>query len=353
MNCFFRYLPVLLIILFFFPKPVLSQEEKSYRIGCIAFYNLENLFDTINDPIINDEEFLPEGRYSWTGERYRIKLERLSEVISQIGTELIPEGPAVIGVSEVENITVLEDLVRTEALRGRNYQIVLYNSPDLRGVDVALLYQPDNFRLFHSQSHRLTIPDQPGYLTRDQLVVSGAFDGDTLYFIVNHWPSRRSGQKETQKYRFAAADLSRSIVDSILVLSPQAKIILMGDLNDNPTDKSIVHRLGCSDNKDPGTDKLMYNPMTDLYKKGIGTIAWRDTWSLFDQMIVSYSLTGDDLSSYRLYTVKVFNKKFLTQHEGAFMGYPFRTYGGGVYLGGYSDHFPVYMFIYREIGSTP
>ncbi len=317
-------------------------------MGCIAFYNLENLFDTINDPFINDEEFLPGGRFSWTYERYLEKLDRLSEVIRQIGTELIPQGPFVVGVSEVENKKVLEDLVRTEKLRDLHYGIIHYDSPDYRGIDVALLYQEEYFNVIASHTHRLQIDGKPDWTTRDQLVVSGTYDGDTLHFIVNHWPSRRSGKKETQDLRFAAARLSRSIIDSIRSVAPHAKIILMGDLNDNPTDPSVVHFLGCSSHKNPGLKDEMYNPMTDLYKKGIGTIAWRDTWSLFDQMIVSPSLIREDLRSYRLYTVKVFNKKFLTQPEGEYAGYPFRTYGGGVYLGGYSDHFPVYLFIYRE-----
>ncbi|HNS16559.1 MAG TPA: endonuclease/exonuclease/phosphatase family protein [Bacteroidales bacterium] len=325
-----------------------SQEDKRYRLGCVAFYNLENLFDTVNDPSINDEEFLPEGRNRWDGKRYADKLERLSSVIARIGTDLNPDGPAVLGVSEIENRAVLEDLVQTESLKNRDYQIVHFQSPDRRGIDVGLLYQPKYFRLIHAASHRLVIPGEPNYRTRDQLVVSGTFDGDTLYCIVCHWPSRSSGEKVTLPYRIAAAGLSRSIVDSILTDSPEARIILMGDLNDNPVNKSVVKILGSTPDKELAVGQTLYNPMTYLYRKGIGSTAWRDSWSLFDQMIVSPSLIRGDLNSYRFYTVRIFNERFLAQSEGEYKGYPYRTFGGGVYLGGYSDHFPVYLFLYKE-----
>ncbi|MBP6976879.1 MAG: endonuclease/exonuclease/phosphatase family protein [Bacteroidales bacterium] len=325
-----------------------SQEDKQYRLGCIAFYNLENLFDTINDPSTNDEEFLPDGRNAWDGKRYADKLKQLSSVIERIGIDLNPDGPAVIGVSEIENRAVLEDLAQTESLKNRDYQVVHFNSPDRRGVDVGLLYQPKYFQLLHATSHRLVIPDQPDYRTRDQLVVSGIFDGDTLYLIVCHWPSRSSGEKVTLPYRIAAAGLSRTIVDSILGFSPDARIILMGDLNDNPVNKSVVRVLGSTPDKELAVGNFLYNPMTSLYRKGIGSTAWRDTWSLFDQMIVSPSLVHGDPNSYRFYTVRIFNERFLTQSEGEYKGYPYRTFGSGVYLGGYSDHFPVYLFLYKE-----
>ncbi len=325
-----------------------AQEEKSYRLCCIAFYNLENLFDTINDPLINDEEFLPEGKNSWTATRYGEKLNHLSTVIARIGTDLSPDGPVILGVTEVENRKVLEDLVDEESIRSRNYQIVHFESPDRRGIDVALLYQPVYFRLLHANSHRLSVPDETGYRTRDQLVVSGICENDTLYFIVGHWPSRSSGEKVTLPYRMAAAKLARTIVDSLLTVSPRAKIILMGDLNDNPTDKSVVKELGSTASRENATDGTLYNPMTQLYKKGIGSLAYRDAWSLFDQMILSPALVHGDLNSYRFYRVRVFNERFLAQPEGEYKGYPYRTFGGGVYLGGYSDHFPVYLYLYKE-----
>lgn len=331
------------------PGKLLPQEVKKYRLCCIAFYNVENLFDTTDDPLINDDEFLPSGRYSWTSERYREKLNRLSSFIPKIGSEFSLEGPVILGLSEVENRLVLEDLVETDSLKRFNYHIVHFDSPDRRGIDVGLLYQPHYFQLIHATSHRLVLSDNPEYLTRDQLVVSGTLEGDTLYIIVNHWPSRRSGEKKTRPYRIAAGQLSRRIIDSILHISSQAKIILMGDLNDNPTDKSVVKALGSTSSVEHATGRTFYNPMAELYRKGIGSIAWRDTWSLFDQVLVSPALVHGELNSYRFYTAKVFYERFLLQKEGQFKGYPFRTYGGGIYLGGYSDHLPVYIFLYKEV----
>lgn len=343
-----KFRSILVFILVFVTSLTHSQEEKSYRLFCVAFYNLENLFDTINDPSINDEEFLPDGKNSWTGERYQEKLDHLSTVISRIGAELCPDGPVILGISEVENRKVLEDLVMEEGIRSRDYQIVHFDSPDRRGIDVSLLYQPAYFSVLHAVSHKLTVPGEPEYRTRDQLVVSGICEQDTLHFIVGHWPSRSSGEKVTLPYRVAAATLARTIVDSIFAVSSNAKIILMGDLNDNPPDKSVLKVLGTTASKENAAKGILYNPMTQLYKKGIGSLAYRDAWSLFDQMILSASLVHGDLDSYRFYKVKVFNERFLAQPEGEFKGYPYRTYGGGVYMGGYSDHFPVYLYLYKE-----
>lgn len=329
-----------------------AQNTRNYRVGCIAYYNLENLFDTENDTTINDEEFLPEGRNQWTESRYQDKLENMASVIAQLGSELIQGGPAVLGVSEIENRRVLEDLVATEELKDIGYQIVHYDSPDRRGVDVGLLYQPKYYTVLNSNSHRLTIESEDDFRSRDQLAVSGIFDGDTIHFIVNHWPSRWGGEKNSRHLRIAAAQLSRSIIDSIDNIYPDAKIILMGDLNDDPSDVSIKKYLKTSSKKDKIPKGYLYNPMEEMHKKGIGSLAYRDAWNLFDQLILSSSLVTGDHSSYQFHAAKVFNKQFLVQEEGRYKGYPFRTFGGGTYLGGYSDHFPVYIFLIREIKSN-
>jgi len=326
-----------------------SQEERSYRIGCIGFYNLENLFDTENDTTINDEQFLPNGSYLWTEERYWEKQENMANVISQVGTDVTPDGLAILGISEIENRKVVEDLISMPLLKDRNYEIVHYDSPDRRGVDVGMIYQPKYFTVINSKSYRLRIEGNENFRSRDQLVVSGIFDGDTIYLIVNHWPSRYGGEKRSRHLRLAAAGLSRSIIDSILTISPQSKVILMGDLNDNPDDPSVKKQLKAKEKKDKLSGDELYNPMYELFKKGIGSNAWRDTWNLFDQIIVSQGLMGEDLTSYQFYKAMVFNKNFLTQSEGRYKGYPYRTYGGGAYMGGYSDHFPVYIYIIKEV----
>ena len=176
---------------------VSAQEQQAYKVGLVGFYNLENLFDTINDPNKDDEEFLPQGANQWNTEKYLAKLHNMAYAISTIGTDWSPDGVAVLGVSEIENRTVLEDLVRQPEIKDRNYQIVHYESPDRRGVDVGLLYNPKYFKLTNSKSYRTVVPDQPDFITRDQLVVSGLFDGEMMHFIVMHWPSRYGGEKRS------------------------------------------------------------------------------------------------------------------------------------------------------------
>lgn len=322
-----------------------NAQEKKYKIGCIAFYNLENLFDTVNDTTINDEDFLPEGDYKWTEDRYQKKLENMSSVIAQIGSEYV-KGPAIVGLSEVENTKVVEDLVATDNLKDMNYKVIHYDSPDERGVDVALIYQPAFFEVTNSKAIYTDLLD--GDMTRDVLLVSGLFNGEPLHVLVNHWPSRSGGQKRSAPKRQIAAELDRKIIDSILAIDPKAKIILMGDLNDNPTDKSIKVSLGTSEEIEGAVNGLLYNPMEKKYKNGIGSNAYRDTWSLFDQIILSEGLLGEDKSSYKFFKAQVFNETFLTQKEGKFEGYPFRTYVGTTYKGGYSDHFPSFVYLVKE-----
>jgi hypothetical protein len=336
-------------IVFFIGIRFASAQEKQYKAGCIAFYNTENFYDTINDPKTNDEEFTPEGKSNWTSKRYWTKVEHISQVISQIGDELVKGGPVLMGLSEIENEQVLKDLVNSPALKPSNYGIVHYDSPDKRGIDVALLYQKQHFTITSSKPVKLTIPEKPDFVTRDQLVVAGKFDGETLYIIVNHWPSRYGGEKRSAPLRNAAADLCKSIVDSIQKIDSTSKIIIMGDLNDDPVNKSLVKHLKAKSKIEETGKKDLYNPMYNLFKKeGVGSLAYRDNWNLFDQFIVSGTLLGDDKSTYKFYKAKVFNRNFLVQKEGAFAGYPFRTYAGGVYVGGYSDHFPSYIFLVKD-----
>lgn len=335
--------------LFFLGSETFSQ-DKTFKIGCIAFYNIENLFDTIDDSTINDEEFLPDGANRWNSKKYNEKIKNISEVIAQIGNEYISGGPAIIGLSEIENRSVLIDLINSPALKASGYDIVHFDGPDRRGVDVALLYQTKHFKVTGSYSARLTIPGKDDFFSRDQLVVSGLFDGEPLHLIVNHWPSRRGGEKRSAPLRNAAATLSKNLADSLIVLEPNAKIIIMGDLNDNPNDASLIKYLKAKPDTAGLTYGQLFNPMYKMFvKDGIGSLAYRDNWSLFDQMIISAPLVIGDRSTYKFLKIKVYNKPFLTQKEGAFAGYPFRSFVGNNYMGGYSDHFPVYMFLVREI----
>ncbi len=229
----------LLLLLFCFYG--FCQENSTYKIKTIAFYNVENLFDTVNDSLVFDDDRTPKGSYRWTEERYRKKIDNISKVISEIGMKLSNSSPDIIGLCEVEKKSVLKDLVNHKDLRNSHYGIIHFDSPDERGIDVALLYKKMSFIPSTFKSHRLLLFDTSGNrdYTRDQLVVSGFFDGDEIYFLVNHWPSRSGGESKSRSNRIKAAQLSDLIIDSIQGLNPDAKIISMGDFNDDPRDESI------------------------------------------------------------------------------------------------------------------
>lgn len=339
---------VLALLALFVCQSLFSQEENAYKIASIGFYNLENLFDTINDvENMISEEFTPNGSKKWTSERYYEKLDHMAFVISKIATDVTPDGIAILGVSEIENRGVLEDLVKDPQIKDRNYKIVHYDSPDRRGVDVGLLYQPKYFEVTSSNSHVYSMEDT-NFRTRDQLVVTGIFDGDEIHVIVNHWPSRSGGEKKSRPKRNAAADLTRHIVDSLFAINKEAKIFVMGDFNDDPVNPSVKDHLRTKGKVGNLEEGDLFNPYFKLYRDGIGSLAYRDNWNLFDQVIVSQGLLGDDRSTYKYYKAKVFNKNFLKQKEGRYAGYPYRTFSGGVYTAGYSDHFPVYVFVIKE-----
>jgi len=343
-------LQAFLFSVFFLTGPaIFSQEKPSYKVACIGFYNLENLFDIEDDPLTNDAEYLPDGANKWDSTKYANKLLNMSTVISDIGTELTPDGLAVLGVCEIENRFVLEDLVAMPALKDRNYQIVHYNSPDRRGVDVGLIYQEKYFKVKNSASYRLVFPNDTSYYTRDQLIVTGDMDGEDVSIIVGHWPSRRGGQAASEPNRIEAAKLGRKIIDSLLADNPSAKIILMGDLNDDPVNISITEYIKAKGKINKMNTGDMYNVMYDHFKSGNGTLAWNDAWNLFDQMIISESMISTDASSYVFHKSYVYNKEYIKQQDGNYAGYPKRTHAGGVYLNGYSDHFPVYMVLKKEV----
>jgi hypothetical protein len=326
-----------------------QTDAKQYVPSLIGFYNLENLFDTIDSPDTEDSEYLPGSAKQWNTTRYQRKLDQMARVIAELGRDVRPDGVAVLGLAEVENGQVVEDLVHTRTLKERGYRVVSHEGPDERGVDVAFIYDPARFHLIGQKAYRLYIPGEPDFLTRDQLLISGEMDGDTLYCMVAHWPSRRGGEKRSRPYREAAADLGRHVVDSLLGLDPDARIIYMGDLNDDPVDRSVRQHMRTTAEKGLARDGSLFNPMEGLYDKGIGTLAWRDSWNLFDQMLLSPALANGQGGAYKYYGAKVFNQPYLRQTEGNFAGYPHRTFVGDTYQDGYSDHFPVYVVLVREL----
>lgn len=232
----------------------------------------------------------------------------------------------------------------------QNYNIIHYDSPDLRGIDVGLLYQPKYFTVTNSKALPVLIYNEDGsrIYTRDVLLVSGIFDGDTLHVLVNHWPSRRGGEAASRSLRETAAGVVKSVVDSLMNQNINAKIIIMGDLNDDPVSSSIKKVLKSKRDVTKIKEGDLYNPMEDFYKKGIGTLAYQDAWNLFDQLIISSGLVQPN-GGYQFYKAQIFNQPYMVQKEGQFKGYPLRTHAGDTYLDGYSDHFPVYLFLVKRL----
>ncbi len=330
---------------------IFGQSEKNYKINTIAFYNVENLYDFENDTLTFDDDRTPEGKDRWTEEIYNLKLKNTARVLSEIGEEVSGTSPAIIGLCEIENRRVLEDLVNQESLVQKNYGIIHFDSPDRRGIDVALLYRKEIFTPTNYKTHALLLYEEHDktrrIFTRDQLVVSGMLDGEKIHLIVNHWPSRSGGEERSRPKRIKAAELNRYIMDSLFNENPYAKIINMGDFNDDPTNASLKKVLNTQNERENMGLKQLYNPMEALLKKGLGTLAYRDGWNLFDQMLLSTELMKKEYSSYRFYKAGIFNKAYLETPNGAYNGYPFRSFVNG-FTGGYSDHFPVYGYLIKE-----
>ena len=316
-----------------------GQNESTVRI--VGFYNVENLFDTEDDPEKRDEDFLPDGRNKWTAERYQKKLENLTKVITSIGG-----GPDIMGLCEIENRKVVEDLVKQPQMMRKGYQIVHYDAPDLRGIDCALIYNPKVFAPFHTKAIPYVDPEDTDFLTRDILYVKGLIDKtDTLHILVNHWPSRRGGKEDK---RILAGKIARSVVDSIQNVNKDAKIILMGDFNDDPIDKSIKRELRASNKLKKMEEGDLYHTGLKTYKQGYGSLRYRGVFNLFDQLIISQALLKPNSGNKAFYvdgSFQIFAPAWVHQKDGQYAGYPLRTYAGGVYRGGYSDHFAVFMYI--------
>lgn len=343
---------ITIVILSLFSVCFSYGQVKQYQIAAFGFYNMENFYDTINQPNVDDEEFTPEGSHHYTGKIFLDKVDRLAEVISQIGMDKTPDGLAFLGCAEIENRTVLETLVNHPKLKSRNYKIVHYDGPDLRGVDCGFIYNPKYFTVLESKSIRVNLKEivKDWRPTRDILYVKGIFGGvDTVHIFVNHWPSRRGGEEVTAPLRNFAASVSKRFIDSLMAINPNTKVINMGDLNDNPTDPSMVKILKCTDKKEKTKPGGLFNPWVDFYKKGIGTLGYNDTWSLFDQQVISYGWLPHEQDGYFYQGAYIFKKDFMVQKTGKYKDYPKRTWDFNIYNAGYSDHFPTYITVLREL----
>jgi predicted extracellular nuclease len=341
-----------IVILLLASLPILLAAQKDeYKVGTIGFYNLENLFDTLDNPAINDQDFLPTGAYLWNTQKYLSKQANMAKVISLIGTDLTPDGVAILGVAEVENRKVLEDLCAQEALKSRNYQIVHYDSPDERGIDCGLLYQAKYFTPLGSRNLPVLLTDpKTGKrdFTRDILYVAGLFDGEPIHIMVGHWPSRRGGEAASAWARSAAAAVCKANADSLRTINPDAKIIMMGDLNDDPNNKSVTVVLQSKGKSEEVEKGDFYNPFYDMFKAGNGTLGYQDAWNLFDQIMVSKGFVFKKTGGWQLYKAMVFRQPWLLATEGRYKGYPHRTFSGDVFINGYSDHLPTYLYFLKK-----
>jgi len=314
----------------------------------IAFYNCENFFDTNHNPAKEDEEFTPEGKYHYTQRIYEQKVHNIATVIQQMGVAETGNTPAIIGLAEVENNTVLNDLIHQPELARQNYKYEWYDGPDPRGINVALLYNPAFFTALRSEPLHVDLSSTGGKsITRDVLHVSGILNGDTVDVFVNHWPSRRGGEEASEVKRSVAADVDKRAMDKITVSNPNAKIIIMGDLNDNPTDSSIVNVLHAKGNKNEVGEGDMYNPWTDFYNSGTGTESFRHNWNLFDQVIISSSFLKNKNHKLTYSKAEIFKPSFIVDTYKGHEGEPHRSFVGTHWINGYSDHFPVIMYLTR------
>ena len=376
--------------------------QKTVRVGAsVAFLNVENLFDTIHSAdyidgtkaitnpafhrsipvdsikyldaeeyrgVWNDsalkgrkairyqavsQEFTPASAKNYNTKIYKQKLANAARVISEIGYDYLRSAPTVCGLIEVENRQVIEDLINQPALAKYDYGIIHYNSYDARGIDVGLIYQKRRFTPTNSLKKEVVIFREDGKreYTRDILVVTGLLDNQRVAFFMNHWPSRRGGEVASAPKRNAAATVLKKQMDSILTAFPDTKLFAMGDFNDDPVSPSITdHLKAVGDKKDLSTNRPYLNLMYPLYKKGVASLAYRDVANLFDQIIVSKNVVIPSSSKdFSLLKAEIFAPPYLITKEGSFRGYPFRSWSGDKYTGGYSDHFPAYVILQREM----
>jgi len=304
----------------------------------IAFYNLENLFDTFDDKLTNDNDFLPKSERQWTQKRYRKKLNKLGKVISKIGAKTSGKTPVIVGLAEVENRLVVSELITSKSLRDKSLDLVHFDSPDNRGIDVALIYNTEYFKVENTEVFPLYLIDafENRDHTRDILLVEGSLNNEKIYVLVNHWPSRREGLKISEPKRLTAAAKVIDIIDIIKAKDAAAKIIIMGDFNDNPLNKSIKKLTNSHD---------LFNPMEALLSYARGSLNYRFEWNLFDQILFTTNFFEFNPKGHRFSKANIFDNEFLKQFKGKYKGIPFRTYVGRKYKGGFSDHFPVYIHL--------
>ena len=334
-----------------------ASENKSFHTDkendiAIAFYNCENFFDTIHNPAKEDEEFTPEGKMHYTQKIYEQKQHNIATVIQSMGGD---DGPAIIGMAEVENNTVLNDLIQQPEIEKRHYKYEWFDGPDPRGINVAMLYNPKYFRVLKAEPLHVDLTGVNGKsLTRDVLHVHGILSGDTVDVFVNHWPSRRGGEDESVPKRAIAAKVDKEAVDKVMQHGPNAEVIVMGDFNDNPNDNSILEILGARGAQSEVTASGLYDPFINIFKSGAGTEEYRHSWNLFDQVIISGAFLSQrdpfgQNKAHKLHydDAEIYKPDFIIDHYKGHEGEPHRSFVGTHWINGYSDHFPVILYLSR------
>ena len=352
-----RILTLALLLLVIAPASALSQGRKSYVIG---FYNLENLFDTYHDEGKNDYEYLPDGANEWTEFKYEKKLANMAQVIRAMKDEN-KAYHAILGVSEIENRHVLEDLVAQEAIADANYQIVHYDGPDRRGVDTGLLYRPELFTLLESRAipytfegssinFYMTQEEMDAFRTRDILMVRGLLGGEMFAFLVAHLPSRLGAKSDDLRSRGGEIMYQESL--RLMKEYPGIKIVAMGDMNDNPTDASMAVYMHGREKAEEVGPLDFFSPFVSMLKAGYSSLYYRGENNIYDILVVNSALLNAPKGTLRIqpivkkkYYARIFQQPFMVQQEGQYAGQPLRTFSNGAFVGGYSDHFPTYIVV--------
>jgi endonuclease/exonuclease/phosphatase family metal-dependent hydrolase len=322
------------------------QQQQNQHQLLVGFYNCENFYDTINQVNVVDEDFLPNSEKKYNQLVYETKAKRLANVIYKLGVMENVNGIALLGLAEIENKMVLTHLIESSLLKKYHYKYIHFDSKDPRGVDVALIYNPAQFTPYQYRPYTLTDETHFNtYATRDILYVKGRLNNEWVHILVNHWPSRRGGEKSSASKRIWASSICKKIMDSVHLLDTGAKFIVMGDFNDNPNNKSIQQL-------------KMTNPFDKMYKAGIGSIAYNDAWNLFDQILVSIQwkneppFTGSNFSLNNYKSI-IYKNELMVESTGKYAGYPKRTYNGNQFNAGYSDHFPVALIFTLKMTENP
>ena len=321
-------------------KNAFSQPTTIIQKRIISFYNCENFYDTIDQKNIIDEEFIPNSTKAYNSRLFQLKRQQIAKTIFDLGKQEKQDGISLMGLVEIENKMVLEALVKDPLIQKYHYQIIHFDSKDYRGIDVALLYHPEHFKPYQYKPISLSIKNhQTDFPTRDILYVKGQLEQEWIHILVNHWPSRRGGSRESEKRRFWASEVARNFIDSLQNSDRGAKILMMGDFNDNPNDASLLNI-------------PLKNPFYELFKKGYGSLAFNDQWNLFDQILISQNLREDNFSIKYCKSI-IYKNADMIESQGRYKGYPKRTYNGSVFRGGYSDHFPVALIFTPKTNRNP